>query len=198
MDGPTGRLVLGIGLNKTGTTSLHRALEILGYRGLHWGGPKTRALVRRAMEEGNPMLSYLAPEIETITDLEEVTYNFDLAAEQYPQARFILTIRDLDDWVDSRRRHVQRNREAKAAGTYHGPFLDIDEPAWRADYQAHEKRVREHFSERSDRLLVFDVSAGEGWTPLCDFLGHEQPDAEFPWANRHPPSPAPQVGQSGV
>jgi len=190
MDGPTGRLVLGIGLNKTGTTSLHRALEMLGYTGLHWGGPDTRARVRRAMEEEKPMLSYLDPEIETITDLEEVTYNFDLADRQYPQARFILTIRDLDEWVDSRRRHVLRNREAKAAGSYHGPFLEIRERAWIADYQAHQTRVREHFSGRDEDLLVLDISSGDGWRPLCKFLDHELPDAEFPWVNRHPPAPA--------
>ena len=37
--GEGGRLVkvFGIGLNKTGTSSLHRALELLGYRSLHWG-----------------------------------------------------------------------------------------------------------------------------------------------------------------
>ena len=29
--------VFGIGLNKTGTISLHHALEQLGYRSLHWG-----------------------------------------------------------------------------------------------------------------------------------------------------------------
>ena len=37
--------VFGIGLNKTGTTSLHKALTILGYESLHWGGPAIRRLV---------------------------------------------------------------------------------------------------------------------------------------------------------
>ena len=183
------RLVLGIGLNKTGTSSLHRALETLGYRSLHWGGPETRAKVRRAMEEDRAMLTYLDPEIEAITDLEEVTYNFDLADQQYPDARFILTVRDLDEWLYSRRRHVERNRAAKAAGTYAGSFLELDEPAWSADYREHDARVREHFAGRPDDLLVLNVTAGEGWEPLCRFLGHEEPGVGFPWVNRHSPAP---------
>lgn len=179
------RLVFGIGLNKTGTTSLHRALTILGYRSLHWGGPETRALVRRAMTEGRRMLSYLDPALEAVTDLEEVTYNFELADEQYPRSRFILTVRDIDEWVESRRRHVERNRAARAAGTYHGPFLEIDVESWIADYRRHEARVREHFAERPQDLLVLDIAGGTGWRPLCTFLGHRTPEVPFPEENRH-------------
>ena len=186
MSGDHRRLVLGIGLNKTGTSSVHRALETLGYRGLHWGGPETRALVRRAMDEGRPMLSYLEPGVEAITDLEEVTYNFELAARQYPQARFILTVRNLEDWVDSRRRHVEKNRRAKAAGEYQGTFLEIDEEAWMADYSSHEARVRAYFADRPADLLVFDIGAGQGWEPLCRFLGDPVPSTDFPWENRDP------------
>ena len=34
---------------------------------------------------------------------------------QYPGSKFILTVRDLDDWLDSRRRHVETNIERHAA-----------------------------------------------------------------------------------
>ena len=37
--------IFGLGLNKTATTSLHRALELLGFRSLHWGGPTVRQTV---------------------------------------------------------------------------------------------------------------------------------------------------------
>ncbi len=47
-------------------------------------------------------------------------------------------------------------------------------------------RYLEHVDEvraavPSDRLLVFEVS--EGWRPLCDFLGLEVPDGDFPRVN---------------
>jgi Sulfotransferase domain len=181
------RFVFGIGLNKTGTSSVHEALRILGYRSQHWGGPQARALVRQAMAEGKPMLHYLDPELEAVFDLEEVTYNFELADAQYPGARFILTVRDLEGWVESRRRHVESNRLAKAAGKYHGPFLEIDVDAWVADYLAHAERVRDHFRGRPNDLLELDIAAGDGWEPLCEFLGHEVPGVPFPAQNRYAP-----------
>ena len=47
-----------IGLNKTGTISLHEALEGLGFNSLHWGGQPSRQAVERAIAEGVPLLSY--------------------------------------------------------------------------------------------------------------------------------------------
>jgi hypothetical protein len=184
------RLVFGIGLNKTGTSSLHRALTLLGYRSQHWGGPEARALVRRAMAEGKPLLHYLDPELEAVCDLEEVTYSFELADAAYPNARFILTVRDLDSWVDSRRRHVEKNRERKAAGAYGGKFLDVDVDGWIADYRAHEARVRAHFAGRPDDFLALDITGGHGWNPLCTFLGLPVPDMPFPSENRYKPWPS--------
>jgi hypothetical protein len=181
------RPVFGVGLNKTGTVSLHRALEILGYRSLHWGGPPARALVRRAMSRGEPLLSYLEPRPEAISDLEEITNSFELLDRQYPGSRFILTVRDLDAWLDSRRRHVEHNRRAREAGMYAGGFLEVEGKRWAADYRRHERRVREYFAGRPSDLLVLDVAGGNGWAPLCGFLGRAQPDEPFPSENRYRP-----------
>jgi hypothetical protein len=179
--------IFGIGLNKTGTLTLHAAVSTLGYRSLHWGGPDARAKVRRALSEGKPLLRYLDPQPEAVTDLEEVTYNFDLADRQYPGSRFILTVRDLDEWVDSRRRHVEKNRRAKAEGKYHGHFLEVDTERWVADYRRHTQRVRAYFADRPDDLLIFDVAGGDGWEPLCAFLALPVPDVPFPTENRYRP-----------
>jgi hypothetical protein len=97
-------------------------------------------------------------------------------------------VRELDEWVDSRRRHVERNRRAKADGRYHGPFLEIDVDAWVADYRSHETRVRAYFAARPDDLLVLDIAGGDRWQPLCSFLGRDLPDEPFPSINRFPRS----------
>ncbi|HEX8335676.1 MAG TPA: sulfotransferase [Pyrinomonadaceae bacterium] len=34
------------------------------------------------------------------------------------------------------------------------------------------------------RLLVMDITAGDGWEVLCPFLGVEIPDRPFPHENR--------------
>ncbi len=183
--------VFGIGLNKTATFSLHEALGLLGYKGLHHGGLETMNLVQQAIDEGKPMLTYLDPSLEAFTDIFGITYFFFLADAQYPGSRFILTVRDLDDWLDSRRRHVQKNQEMDAAGDYDGGFLDVDVDAWAKEYVEHEAIVRAYFAERPDDLLVLDITGGDGWEPLCEFLGHSVPDAPFPWKNQFQPLAAP-------
>jgi hypothetical protein len=176
-----------IGLNKTGTVSLHNALNILGYRSLHWGGPETRKAVLRALGEGRPLLTYLDPSFNAFSDIEDLTYNFDLADQQYPRSKFILTVRDLDDWLDSRRRHVEKNRVRKRHGVYQGTFLNVDLEGWAADYEAHTARVRVYFADRPRDLLETDLAVGNAWESLCTFLGRPVPNVPFPWKNRYGP-----------
>jgi Sulfotransferase domain len=178
--------IFGIGLNKTGTSTLHEALTILGYRSFHWGGPAAGALVGRALAAGEPLLSRLeAAEglIDSISDRVEVSTSFDLADKQYPGSRFVLTVRDIDAWLASRRQHVENNQRRQAAGEYSGTFLTVDLPGWRAQYDTHVARVRAYFGARPD-LLELDVTAGGGWAPLCRFLGQDVPSTPFPWTNR--------------
>jgi hypothetical protein len=180
--------VFCIGLNKTGTVSLNDALTTLGYRTLHWGGPEVRHKVQRARREGRPLLSYLAPEVEAFSDIEELTQQFARLDEQYPGSRFILTVRPLTEWLDSRRRHVERNQIMHERGEYTGRWLEVDLAGWAADYGRHVAAVRSHFAGRDDDLLEIEITAGDGWALLCGFLGEPVPDVPFPWQNRHDPA----------
>ncbi len=175
--------VFGIGLNKTGTTSLHEALGILGLRSLHWGGPALRRFVETSLAAGDPLLSRLDPHLDAFSDIQVLSEHFELLDRQYPGSRFVLTVRPLDDWIESRRRHVDENRRRRDAGTYHGTFLETDEPGWREHWERHVAAVREYFGDRAD-LLEIDLTARPGWGPLCAFLGVDEPGVPFPWANR--------------
>ncbi len=106
---------------------------------------------------------------------------------QYPGSRFVLTTRTVDHWVESRRKHVLRNRERAAAGDYTGTFLEIDPDAWRAEFAAHHARVAAYFAGRDD-LLTFRITEGDGYEQLCPFLGLPIPDEPFP--HRHRAGPA--------
>ena len=178
-----------IGLNKTGTRSLSDALEILGYRSLHWGGPEPAAALRRgpeirmaverAVDEGRPLLEDI-DDVDAYSDILALSTNFDVLDRQYPGSKFILTIRDLGEWLDSRRRHVETNVERHERGEYSGTFLVVDYPGWTAERTEHERRVREYFGDRPHDLLVLDISAGQGWETLCPFFGVPVPDVPFP------------------
>lgn len=175
--------IFGVGLNKTATTSLHHALELLGFRSLHWGGPPVRHTVEASLAAGEPLLARLDPAYDAFSDVEPLYRNVALLDEQYPGSRFVLTVRPVEEWLDSRRRHVERNQALAAEGRYEGTFLVVDEAGWRADWHQHLATVRGHFAGRDD-LLELDLTRHAAWEPLCSFLGAAVPEAAFPWENR--------------
>ncbi len=178
-----------IGLSKTGTRSLHEALQILGYRSVHWGGPDLqtavqrgpaiRAAVEAALRDGRPLLDDL-DEADAYSDILALSTSFAVLDEQYPSSRFILTVRRLEDWLESRRRHVEANVARRARDEYEGSFLTVDIEGWTTELTEHERRVRDHFEGRPEALLVMDIVAGDGWEPLCAFLGVPIPNEPFP------------------
>jgi hypothetical protein len=88
-------------------------------------------------------------------------------------------------WIDSRRRHVERNQALRAAGRYDGTFLVVDVPKWEREWHQHLERVHRYFAGRRDFLEV-DLTAAPSWGPLCTLLGREVPELPFPWSNRDP------------
>jgi Sulfotransferase domain len=174
--------ILVIGLGKTGTTSVHRALGVLGIAGLHWGGRPAFRAVLRAQREGTRLLHYVGEQYPSYDDIETLSVRFDLADLQYPGSRFILTVRDLDAWVASRHRHVERNLRKRDRGKYSGTNFGLNEETWRAQWNGHLARVSAWFADRDD-LLVFDVAAGDGWEQLAPFVGRPVPGGPFPYEN---------------
>ena len=175
--------IFGIGLNKTATSSLHEALTLLGYRSLHDGGPAVHDAVKAAFDTKRPLLSNLDQTFDAFSDIGFLSRRFGFLDRQYPGSRFVLTVRPVDEWVDSRRRHVQRNIELKQAGGYDGTFLVVDEERWREEWHHHMQRVRDYFGDRRD-ILEVDLTRNPSWKPLCELLGVPVPDDPFPWANR--------------
>ncbi len=175
--------VFCIGFNKTGTISLHNALTSLGYRSLHWGGPPVREKIEQALAEGRPLVDDLG-DYDAYSDILVLSTNFATLDEQYPGSKFILTTRDVESWLKSRREHVARNVARRAAGEYEGHFLHVDEPAWRREWVTHHAKVRDYFAHRPADLLVMDIIGGDGYEVLCPFLGHETRSDPFPWQHQ--------------
>ncbi len=108
--------------------------------------------------------------------------------ERYPNSKFILTVRkDKLTWLESLKKHSLRTRPLRhsreLAFGFHYPFgherehIDI--------YENHNAEVVEYFRARPRDLLVLCWEKGDGWSELCEFLGHEVPDLPLPHANRH-------------
>lgn len=183
MPSPDRPRIFGIGLNKTGTTSLDSALAVLGFQSLHFGGQHAHDAVQRAIDDEVPLLTYLDPKYDSFSDIGLLSRRFRMLDQQYPGSRFILTTRPREDWIASRRGHVERNLKKQARGEYDGTFLVVDEDKWIAEWDHHHERARSYFSGRSD-FLELDLGDSPTWGPLCRFLGVDEPSEPFPWANR--------------
>lgn len=176
--------VFGLGLPKTGTSSLHAALSHLGFTSVHHGDADLRRAIDRAAAAGAPLLGDVDPELDAFCDVPGVVANFAALDAQHPGSKFVLTVRDDESWIDSRTRHVRRNRDLAARGAYDGDFVHLDVDRWRAERDAHHDAVLGHFAGRPDDLLVLDVCAGQGWERLAPFLGWERlPERPFPHEN---------------
>jgi hypothetical protein len=169
---PAGK-IFGIGLSRTGTTSLHRALEILGYRSVHYPPPDS--------------IDALLEDHDALSDTP-VACRFRELDCRYPNSRFILTVRDFRSWLTSTRRFFagpppeQAWRREVRLETY--GRLDWDRRAFLHAYHRHIETVTEYFATRPEALLILDVVAGEGWEPLCDFL--EKPVPALPFPHEYP------------
>lgn len=173
--------VFGIGLSKTGTTSLYAALERLGYRTATFG--HMRRLGLDAWFAGDFSRDYLAT-FNAVTDLPIGTYFRELDA-RYPGSKFILTVRDVDPWVESIARQFSANPDPAEPFTrtvrlaQYG-VTTFNEPRFRRIYAEHVTAVRDYFRDRPDDLLELNLFAGQGWQELCSFLGKPAPDEPFP------------------
>jgi hypothetical protein len=175
--------IFGIGLSKTGTTSLAAALDILGYRTKDYPG----------LAEYRPGdLSCIDPLVleqnEALTDTPIPSFYRELD-HRYPGSKFILTVRDMDGWLLSCKKQFTA-RHAEKQNDAHGQlFMDLygttvfDEDLFRRGYSRFVAGVLTHFKDRPQDLLVLDVAAGQGWPELCAFLGKPVPAAPFPKAN---------------
>jgi Sulfotransferase domain len=192
--------VFGVGLTRTGTSSLTLALERLGYWSLHWPqDEQTREEVLEFLAHGGDSLrlSILERRLDAVSDTP-ICVSFQALDAAYPGSKFILTTRERESWLDSCSRFWEsvvdplltqypnhpRTIYVKALHERLYGTATFDPELLSAAYDQHDRRVREHFRDRPDDLLIMDICGGERWGPLCEFLRLPQPRAEFPWMHK--------------
>ncbi len=178
--------IFGVGLSRTGTTSLAEALNLLGIKTIHF--PSDRNTLKE-LKSGNYKLTVLE-NFQGAVDISVAPYyaQFD---KTYPHSKFILTVRPLETWIKSVERHWHL-AERWSGPDY--PFIEFiraavygsitfNEDRFRYVYQTHYRNVSDYFSERPIDLLIIDIFKGEGWEKLCPFLGLSIPNVAFPCRN---------------
>ncbi|MBC2776805.1 sulfotransferase family protein [Parasphingopyxis marina] len=191
--------VIGAGFGRTGTMSMKMALEQLGFGPCHHmeevlsNPPQTPLWLAAANGEAVDWDVVFDGYTSTV-DWPGAHYWRELS-EAYPEAKVILTTRPADRWwasisttilklLDSMdevedpqmRQWLSLPYKIVTEQTLGG---DSSEASALAAFEQRERDVRAAIAP--DRLLVFNVA--EGWEPLCNFLGCEIPDNEFPRSN---------------
>lgn len=180
--------IIGAGLSRTGTTSLHTAFEILGFRSVHLDAVRLNDIIL-GYNRAPHFRRY--DDVDTVTDLPSALFYRELMSV-YPESLVILTVRNEDDWWASAREHFQAADEllrknhltfdliARIRRLAYGS-ADLDEYLYRKHFREHNWQVEEWVPP--DRLLKLDIAAGDGWEKLCPFLNVEIPGVAFPHEN---------------
>jgi len=181
-----------IGLNKTGTSSLHEAFKILGFRSVHYdcNEGKIKDIISDNHKNKNNLLSgiehYNAYSDWNHPSINHLYKEFD---KQYPNSKFILNTRNLEDWLISREKHVKKKPNLKELQKKYpsSAWFNIDKKAWKKEWIELHKEIKDYFKDRPNDFLIIDVPKGEGWEKLCPFLEVPFPDQPFPHCNKSNP-----------
>lgn len=180
------RKLFGIGLHKTGTTTLAECFRILGYS-------VCPEIVAFATLHSTAARNYgpLFEVADRHDAFEDAPWNYPNAFQalhrRWDSAKFILTVRDSVRWFESFERWcrlVSNPYDFSILHSYGVPMLAQNREAAIRAYERHAANVRNYFD---DKVLVVDWEAGDGWAELCSFLGKPVPDHPFPHKLRYDP-----------
>ena len=177
--------VVGIGLPKTGTTSLGYCLRRFGYKHQTFDMDLALKVKRKLIDE-------VMKEAEKRESFEDWPWfllyrEFD---QRFPNTKFILTLRkDTATYVKSLQGHHEREgiRNKDFIKPYWWDEVQgMDPHEWDYEksaqrYQRHNRAVLDYFEGRIDKdLLVVCWEKGDGWDRLCRFLDKRTPAEPFP------------------
>lgn len=171
--------VFGLGLARTGTTSLHEAMGVLG-------------LV--SAPDSIPLLDSIDLEFLKQHDAffdNPIPFRYRALETVCPSSKWIVTQRPVDDWLTSmdwlfgpgldRLKPDMRRIGDRVHRQLYGSDR-FDEERLRALYERHYASLNE-WVEGRDSVWI-NVENGFSWEPICALLDVPVPDVDFPHANR--------------
>lgn len=204
--------IIGAGFGRTGTMSLKEALEELGFGPCYhmvevFGHPEHADLWQAAWRGERVDWDDFLGDYRAAVDWPACTFYRELM-ERYPDAKVLLSVRDPERWYESVRNTIYELSSLSSGprfsrvvfavvtlfafggisrgnmvddiiweGTFDGRFED--RPYAIEVFERHNEEVKRRVPP--EKLLVYEVK--EGWGPLCEFLGVEEPDKPFPRLN---------------
>ena len=161
--------IVCIGMFKTGTTSVGILFERLGYNAIYdfWG----------VLNGGEYDEIKKTP--EAIEKIQKKSQNYDAFADApwlfmyeeleqwYPNSKFILTLRDVQDLVISEMRQYCMSNDT----------LKLPDASYYVDrYKSHVNLVRSYFHGREGKLLEVNIDNDDFSKKICNFLDKKHVD----------------------
>jgi hypothetical protein len=190
--GPVPTRIFGIGMHKTGTTSLHHALRILGLDSAHWENAHWAKAIWEEMRTSGT--SRTLEKHYALSDLP-IPLLYRELDDAYPGSKFILTTRNEASWIESVKNHWSHEHNKFRGSWSTDPFTHrvhrelygqkgFDAEIFLARFRQHNADVLEYFKYRRrdpQDLLVMDMDSGSSfWPELCDFLSKPIPSTSYP------------------
>jgi len=184
--------IIGAGFPRTGTTTLKKSLETLGFeKAYHFkdliANPSKLVHWEEIENEGQTNFEQLFEGYKASVDFPGYPY-YKILMNTYPDAKVILTIRDFEGWYESNFNTIWKVEPTNDCLKFmHNTYLvkqfnnkfcskDIAEEM----FHSHNNEVIKFVPK--DRLLIYEVK--DGWEPLCSFLKLTVPKEPFPHLNK--------------
>ena len=195
------------GLSKTGTKSITKALRTLGYTVYDYREHRDFHInewLDLYCEGKLPNFTSMYKNIDAVIGLP-ASFWYEEIFEAFPNSKVLLSVRDggEEEWVKSWAKQNEQLENpgfltkialrwlSRAAHRKEWLFLDVIFTAaygsldskstvlFKKKYREHNARVKAVIPQ--EQLLIYSVK--QGWKPLCEFLGFDVPEQEFPCEN---------------
>jgi hypothetical protein len=205
--------IIGAGFPRTGTNSLKRSLEMLGFTKCYH--------MKELLTHPDQLPLWLQLETTGTTDWDTLYDGFQGSVDfpcypfykqhlkRYPEAKVILTVRDFDSWYKSVKstiwtagpqnlgqklmmmgRMLTNPRVRQVIGC----IKFVKRQFWKKQFQDRfldEPFVREAFKKHIEEVKAYVpedqllvYDIRQGWAPLCEFLGVPEPTENLPHLNK--------------
>ena len=183
-----------IGQNKTGTTSLKRALYMLGYKSC----PEDimynfRSVHFKNFKDGKfDEILKLVNEYDVFEDRPwNHTDFYKLLDKTYEGSKFILTTREVEQWWNS---YIKWDKKIRLRNSWHyeinsevcygvNSFLDNPDLS-KQIYLNRNNEIKNYFSDNPN-FLEIDINEDHKFEKLCEFLNKKSPGKPYPHLNRN-------------
>lgn len=196
--------VFAIGFNKTGTTSLEKALKEFDYiTGHQRDGEK---LLDDLLMDNYESLFKHCQKGEAFQDFPFSTPNIYKKLDKwFPNSKFILTIRDDDEqWFNSisnfhsklwgngkipteidlkNADYIYKGYPYKFINYIFGPNL-YNKELYKSIYNKHNNNVINYFKNRPNQLIIINVATKADYKRLYEFLDKTPTRSSFSWENK--------------